>query len=125
MERFLCRDRACPCPKPNTDSHKGCPYDILLPLATACGIPFQQSLAPPTLFWFGRGFNPRPINTCFSYWLQRAAMRYPPGLENSLGKSKKCLTYKMKLDIIQMEEEKEIIGDQLLFDKCKWVKRVK
>ena len=27
--RDFCRDRACPCPNPNEDSHKGCPYNSL------------------------------------------------------------------------------------------------
>ena len=26
LGEILCRDRACPCPNPNEDSHKGCPY---------------------------------------------------------------------------------------------------
>jgi hypothetical protein len=26
LGKILCKDRAYPCPNPNTDSHKGCPY---------------------------------------------------------------------------------------------------
>jgi hypothetical protein len=35
LGEIFCRDRACPCPNPNADSHKGCPYvnDLRLNMA--------------------------------------------------------------------------------------------